>query len=196
MPGQWLPASAGWRTAWQARTAEVIARTRAHAPERTLELWRTQSSALLASPAARDQAAARPMTLMGLSLPLSDHFLIRGFETWIHTVDIASALDMRVPPPVERHLTPLVHLAVRILRLAVGGRMPSVLLRVGTGAGDQWVLGRPAANPPTAELSLDPVDFFLLIGGRYTPQDVPRRTTGETAPAWAVLQWAAELAWP
>lgn len=196
VPGQWLPASAGWRTVWQARTNEVIARTHAHAPGRTRALWQAQSHTLLESAEARDPvAAARPIPLMGLRLPVSDHFLIRGFETWIHTVDIASALDIRVPPPLERHLTPLVHLAARILRLAVGGRTPPVLLRVGTGASDQWVLGGPQAAPPTAELALDPVDFCFLIGGRYTPEEVPHRMTGEAAPARAVLRRAAELAW-
>ena len=81
---------------------------------------------------------------------------------------------------------------MRVLGLALGPTAPPVLFSV-TG-GEEWVLGS-ADEPVQAELSLDPYDFCLLVGGRYTPQAVPRGTTGDAAAVRNVLERAASLAW-
>jgi hypothetical protein len=132
------------------------------------------------------------VTLMGMRLPVADHFLVRAFETWIHTDDIGGALDLPVPPPPEAHLWRLVRLAVRVLGLALGPTAPPVLFEV-TG-GDRWVLGSDA-EPVHAELSLAPVDFCLLVGGRYAPEEVPRGADGDEDAVRNVLERAASLAW-
>jgi hypothetical protein len=64
----------------------------------------------------------------------------------------------------------------------------------GGGPGAQWVLGSED-EPVRAELVLEPVDFCLLVGGRYAPGEVPRGATGDTAAIGAVLERAASLAW-
>ncbi|MFJ3310237.1 maleylpyruvate isomerase family mycothiol-dependent enzyme [Streptomyces sp. NPDC086549] len=184
---------AGWEDAWSRRTADVIAHERGRAPDQTVEAWSAQAHALLGTPEARDPGrAARAVTLMGVRLPVADHFLVRAFETWIHTDDIGSALGLAVPPPPEQHLSRLVRLAVRILGWALGPAAPPVLFSV-TG-GEEWVLGSED-EPVRAELALDPVDFCLLIGGRYAPDAVPRGSAGDEGAVRHVLERAASLAW-
>lgn len=182
-----------WEDAWNRRTAEVIAQEHGRTPDETVADWAAQADELLGAPEAHDaELAARAVTLMGLRLPVAEHFLVRAFETWIHTDDIARALGLDVPPPPERQLRQLIRLAVRILGMSLGPTAPPVLFSV-TG-GEEWVLGSED-EPVRAELTLDPVDFCLLIGGRRSPRTVPRGTTGDTAAAQNLLERAASLAW-
>ncbi|TGA97891.1 maleylpyruvate isomerase family mycothiol-dependent enzyme [Streptomyces sp. MZ04] len=185
-----------WRAVWAARTADALSRERLRAPAETVAAWRAQSAALLASPAAHDrELAGRAATLMGVRLPLADHFRVRAFETWVHTDDIGRALDTPVPPPLPDHLWQLVRLAVRILDRAVGARAEPVALTVsGDGREVEWILGSQA-DPVTAELVLDPVDFCLLIGGRSDPAQIPRGVAGDEAAAARLLTRASALSW-
>ncbi|MGQ4385364.1 maleylpyruvate isomerase family mycothiol-dependent enzyme [Streptomyces sp. SAS_270] len=187
---------ASWEEAWTARTADVIAYEHGRDPEQTLTTWAEQAKALLAAPEARDpELAAHATMLMGVRLPVADHFVVRAFETWIHTDDIGRALGVAVPPPPAAHLAQLVRLAVRILGLALGPDAPPVLFALAGGDADaQWVLGSED-EPVRAELVLDPVDFCLLVGGRYAPEEVPRGATGDAAAVQLVLERAASLAW-
>ncbi|MFJ8633212.1 maleylpyruvate isomerase family mycothiol-dependent enzyme [Streptomyces sp. NPDC093568] len=182
-----------WEDAWNRRTADVIAHEHGRTPEETVADWAAQAGRLLAAPEARDrELAARAVTLMGMRLPVADHFLVRAFETWIHTDDLGRALGLPVPPPPQEHLWQLVRLAVRVLGLALGSSAPPVLFSV-TG-GEEWVLGS-GDEPVRAELTLEPVDFCLLVGGRYAPEAVPRGATGDAAAVRNVLERAASLAW-
>ncbi|MFF4351885.1 maleylpyruvate isomerase family mycothiol-dependent enzyme [Streptomyces sp. NPDC001530] len=186
----------GWQDAWAARTAAVIAYERGRTPEETVAAWTAQAGALLATPEARDpERATHATTLMGVRLPVADHFVVRAFEAWIHTDDVGRALGLAVPPPLDPHLWQLVRLAVRILGMALGPTAPPVLFAVTGGERDaEWVLGSED-EPVRAELVLDPVDFCLLVGGRYAPDEVPRGAAGDDAVIGAVLERAASLAW-
>ncbi|MFI7411448.1 maleylpyruvate isomerase family mycothiol-dependent enzyme [Streptomyces sp. NPDC049627] len=182
-----------WEEAWERRTADVIAHEHGRTPAETVAEWSAQAGELLGTPEARDaEPAGRAVELMGLRLPVADHFLARAFETWIHTDDIGRAVGLAVPPPRQEHLGQLIRLAVRVLGLALGPTAPPVLFSV-TG-GEEWVLGS-GDEPVRAELTLDPVDFCLLIGGRCTPQAVPRGETGDAAAVRNVLERAASLSW-
>ncbi|MGW4869470.1 maleylpyruvate isomerase family mycothiol-dependent enzyme [Streptomyces chartreusis] len=193
VPPSHIEEGAHWEDAWNRRSADVIAHEHGRTPEETVADWAAQAGQLLGTPEARDaELAARAVTLMGMRLPVADHFLVRGFETWIHTDDLGRALGLAVPLPPPEHLERLVRLAVRVLGLALGPTAPPVLFSV-TG-GEEWVLGS-ADEPVRAELSLDPYDFCLLVGGRYAPQAVPRGTTGDAAAVRNVLERAASLAW-
>lgn len=184
---------ADWEDAWDERTAEVIAHEQRRDPRETVATWAAQATALLATPEARDpEPASVATTLMGARLPVADHFAVRAFEVWIHTEDIGHALGLAVPPPPEPHLWRLVHLAVRLLGAALGPDAPPVLFAV-TG-GEEWVLGSED-EPVRAELVLDPVDFCLLVGGRYAPDEVPHGETGDGTAVRGVLERAASLSW-
>ncbi|MEV0223503.1 maleylpyruvate isomerase family mycothiol-dependent enzyme [Streptomyces sp. NPDC050704] len=185
-----------WEAAWEARTADVIAYERTRTPEETVAAWSAQATALLATAEARDpERAALATTLMGVRLPVADHFVVRGFEAWIHTDDIGRALGFAVPPPPDTHLWQLVRLAVRILGMALGLTAAPVLFTVTGAVGDvQWVLGSED-EPVRAELVLDAVDFCLLVGGRYAPDEVPRGAAGDEDAVRNVLERAASLAW-
>ncbi|MCZ4513345.1 maleylpyruvate isomerase N-terminal domain-containing protein, partial [Streptomyces sp. ActVer] len=185
-----------WEDAWNTRTADVIAYERTRDPQETVAAWAERAAALLATPEARDpERAARATTLMGVRLPVADHFVVRGFEAWIHTDDIGRALGLAVPPPPDAHLWQLVRLAVRILGMALGPTAPPVLFAVTAGeSSTEWVLGSED-EAVRGELVLDAVDFCLLVGGRYTPDEVPRGVAGDEDVVHDVLERAAALSW-
>ncbi|MFD3379378.1 MULTISPECIES: maleylpyruvate isomerase family mycothiol-dependent enzyme [unclassified Streptomyces] len=185
-----------WEEAWNTRTADVIAYERTRDPQKTVAAWAARAAALLATPEAVDpERAARATTLMGVRLPVSDHFVVRAFEAWIHSDDIGRALGLAVPPPPEAHLWQLVRLAVRILGMALGPTAPPVLFAVTAGeSSTEWVLGSED-EAVRGELVLDAVDFCLLVGGRYTPDEVPRGVAGDEGAVRDVLERAAALSW-
>ncbi|MFZ3593803.1 maleylpyruvate isomerase family mycothiol-dependent enzyme [Streptomyces sp. BH104] len=189
------PQDSDWHTAWEARTRTVIAHERARDPHATVAVWRARAAGLLAAPAAHDtELAAQAATLMGARLPVAEHFLVRAFETWIHSHDIGRALDRPVPPPPAGHLWRLVRLAVRILGQALGPRAAPVALTVADASrSTEWILGSEG-EPVRAELTLDPVDFCLLVGGRTVPDSLPPGT-GDPRAARTLLDRAAQLAW-
>lgn len=194
--GPAAPDGTGWRTAWATRTHRVIAHERGRAPHATVATWRAQAAALLATPAAHDpEVAALPAELVGARLPVADHFLVRGFEAWIHADDIGRALGRPVPPPPAAHLWRLVRLGVRILGIALGTAAEPVALTVtDADRSTEWVLGAEG-EPIRAELALEAVDFCLLIGGRVAPHTVPMAARGDDRAVHAVLDEAARLAW-
>ncbi len=187
------PEGVSWGDAWDRRTAEVIAHEHARTPAETVADWAAQAAALLAAPEARvPELAARATMLMGVRLPIADHYVVRAFETWIHSDDIGRALGLAVPPPPAGHLGQLVRLAVRVLGLALGPAAPPVLFAV--DGHEQWVLGSED-EPVHGELALDPVEFCLLVGGRRTPDEVPHRAAGDEGAVRNVLERAASLSW-
>lgn len=196
VPDSRIPADLPWGDAWAVRTADVIAHERVRTPAATVAAWRAQADSLLASPEAHDpELAARSTTLMGMRLSIADHFLVRAFEVWIHTDDIGRALGQAVPPPPDPHLWQLIPLAVRVLTAVLGPTAPPVLFTLtGKTRNARWTLGSPG-TPARAELTLDPVDFCLLVGGRYDPTAIPREVTGDATAAQNVLDRAASLSW-
>lgn len=100
LPASHIPEGIPAGEAWARRTADVIAHEHGRTPAETLATWAAQAAALLATPEAADpELAARAVTVMGLRLPVADHFVIRAFEAWIHTDDIGRALGLAVPRP-------------------------------------------------------------------------------------------------
>ncbi|MEU1515336.1 maleylpyruvate isomerase family mycothiol-dependent enzyme [Streptomyces sp. NPDC005811] len=193
VPPSPVVADESWEAYWNRRTADTIRHERAHAAALTHRAWQAQTAALLATPEAHDaEQAARPAELMGMRLPVADHFAVRAFETWIHTDDIGRALGLYVPPPPAPHLERLVRLAAGVLGQALGPGAPPVRFTV-TGIG-AWTLGAPAA-PVRAELALEAVDFCFLAGGRRAPDTVPHTATGDAAAVRDVLERTAALAW-
>ncbi|MEU1182763.1 maleylpyruvate isomerase N-terminal domain-containing protein [Streptomyces sp. NPDC005820] len=185
-----------WETYWNRRTADTVRHELRYPPEHTSAAWQAQAAALLAAPEAHDpERAARPVELMGMRLPVAEHFAVRAFETWIHTDDIGRALGLHVPPPPAPQLAWLVGLAVGALGQILGPAAPPVRLTV-TGIGE-WTLGGADAGTGQvrAELALEPVEFCFLAGGRRAPATAVHTATGDAAAVRNVLERTASLAW-
>lgn len=190
------PPGAPWHESWAARTAEVVTHERRRDPGQTVAAWAAQAAELLATPEALDpRPASAVLTLMDLPLPVAEHFVLRAFELWIHTDDIGRALGLAVPPPPEKYLRRMVDLGVRGVALATGPGDPRVRLTLGDLS---TVLGAPdeiTPSPVPTQLTLDPVDFCMLLGGRYEPHAVPHDVVGDENAARSVLERAASFAW-
>lgn len=107
LPASHIPEGMAAEDAWGRRTADVIAHEHGRTAGETVATWAAQAAALLATPEAGDpEPAARAVTVMGLRLPVADHFLVRAFEAWIHTDDIGRALGLPVPRPRRTPLVP------------------------------------------------------------------------------------------
>ncbi|MQY12141.1 hypothetical protein SRB5_22710 [Streptomyces sp. RB5] len=187
------PVSSSWREDWEARTASVVAYESGFAPAETWGRWREQVRGLLESAPGRDAgAAARAVTLLGMPLPLAEHFVVRAFECWIHTDDIGQAVGLPVPPPPDAHLRTLTELGLRLLTAAFAGNPAPVRLTVAGHA--PTVLGA-SEGAVRADVAMDPVGFCLLIGDRVTPGRVSWTASGDEAVAADVLRQAQTLAW-
>ncbi|OHV35497.1 hypothetical protein CC117_19755 [Parafrankia colletiae] len=136
------------------RTEAVLAATREWPAEQAQRRWYERATLLCtavadASSAAGAGAAGGPeppvVTAGGWPTIPVDHLTARGFETWIHTRDIAAAAGVTVPDPGEDELHTMADLALRVLAgqwaAAVAPAGPAVLTVTLTGpGGGTWSL--------------------------------------------------------
>jgi hypothetical protein len=146
-------------------------------------------------------------------MPVGSHLVSRAFETWIHARDIGAAAGLRVPPPPADSLASMADLAARVLSLvpsrtatAPTGRVRLTL--TGPGGGSWLVhLGGPATHDtavpaahdtavPAAEVTLDAVEFCLLVADRARPEPAGVRIDGDAALGIELLAVAPQLARP
>lgn len=191
---------------------EIVPRTRALLPrfagrdlDDAVTLWRDSVEAN------RSWAVANPdrtAIWRGLGLTRDDTLLVRAFEAWVHTDDLHRAAGLPVTRPEVRHLTLMSDLARRILPLALAvserehdGKTARLVL-TGPGGGD-WLVPMGAArdttgaaDEPDVTVTVDVVDWCLLVGDRVTPEALPVRVDGDqslgrdlvaAAPALATL---------
>ncbi|MGQ0778606.1 MAG: maleylpyruvate isomerase N-terminal domain-containing protein, partial [Pseudonocardiales bacterium] len=76
-----------------ARTELLLTHERAQTPAHTRTAWREQAQALCRWLAEHPDAEQRSVTIGPMSMPVPDMMTVRGFETWIHTGDIAATLN-------------------------------------------------------------------------------------------------------
>ncbi|NGO72763.1 hypothetical protein G5C65_31350 [Streptomyces sp. SB3404] len=151
------------------------------------------------------------------SLPLSDAFLDRAFECWVHAGDIAEAVDYPYGPPMPAHLNRLVDLAARQLPGAIAGRRRAGLaapprrlapagapgrtlhLEVEGSGGGHWYipLDSPGATASpqeaVAHVALDGLEFCQLAAGHVPPQEAAAGQDGDREAIQDVLFAAASL---
>ncbi|TMR92239.1 maleylpyruvate isomerase family mycothiol-dependent enzyme, partial [Nonomuraea basaltis] len=176
------------------RTNDVQAYERARSPEQTRRDWRAQADALcrhLAGLPATTQA-----TLDGMEVPVSDHILARGLETWVHTDDAAKTARLRLPDPIPEHIRPTADLCARLLPWTMllsglNGAGRTLRLTLTGPGGGEWLLplGVEDAEPgePDAHISADVVKFCFLLGGRGDPANFPAELDGDLALARDIL---------
>jgi uncharacterized protein (TIGR03083 family) len=150
-----------------ARTELLLAIPTDHAWSR----WREQSAAICGALARKDL----PPDLMAW----------HAFETWVHAHDIARATRKQFPPPppdtlhaiadFTAHLLPPAAELKRIVRAGTVAR----LILTGAGGGT-WTL--PLAEPNlgvTVEITVDVIEFCLLMGARREPRAVDVMIRGD-----------------
>jgi uncharacterized protein (TIGR03083 family) len=147
----------------------------------------------------RSQAHAICEALVSHSLP-ADLMVSRAFETWIHTRDIALVTRKALPPPPAAHLHTIADLAARLLphaaetrRVARPGNVVRLVLS-GEGGGI-WTL--PLAEPDlgiTVEMTMDVIEFCLLMGDRLEPRAVDVMIRGDVELGYDLLDAGPALA--
>ncbi|WP_188187293.1 maleylpyruvate isomerase family mycothiol-dependent enzyme [Nonomuraea sp. SYSU D8015] len=185
------------------RTSDVQAYERARSPEQTRRDWRAQADALCRHLAGLP--ATTPATLDGMEIPVSDHILARGLETWIHADDAAKTAQIRLPDPIPEHIRPTADLCARLLPWTMlfsglnGAGRTLHLTLTGPGGGE-WLLplGVEESSPgePDTHITADVVKFCFLLGGRGDPADFPAELSGDLALARDVLTTAPAFSGP
>jgi uncharacterized protein (TIGR03083 family) len=196
------PVEAG--TSPVARTAAVLDRERRRPPEETRRSWRAQADALCGLLVRRPSLAAGQVRLERPT-PVPDALVARAFETWVHGGDIAAVTGRPTVPPLPEHLYPMADLAARMLphvlrrRVAAPAGRHVRLHLTGAGGGTWNVPLDPAgtmSSGPAAVLSVDTVEFCMLVGDRRDPARIRAGIRGDEALARDVLAAAPGLAVP
>ncbi|WP_433328765.1 hypothetical protein [Spirillospora sp. CA-294931] len=109
----------------------------------------------------------------------------RAFETWIHGIDIASALGRAMPTPRAEHLHTMADLGVRSLPASLAlthGESPEGSARVvlaGDGGGD-WTIRLGSDSPePVVTLALDVLEFCFVAAERLPPHGATTTIEGD-----------------
>ncbi|GIH94058.1 maleylpyruvate isomerase family mycothiol-dependent enzyme [Planobispora siamensis] len=190
-----------------ARTAELQEYERRRAPDQTRRDWRTQADALCRHLAS--VAPDTPSETGGFTMPVVDHLLARGLETWIHTADAAGVLGVSLPHPVPGHVEVTADLCARLMPLAMrlsGHRVPegrAVRLALTGPGGGLWHVplhlgGRAVRGdgPAEATVTCDVVEFCFLVGGRGDPGGFAAGVEGDAGLARELLHAAPALSGP
>jgi uncharacterized protein (TIGR03083 family) len=163
-----------------ARTVRMIAQ--AGSPGEIRRTWFEQAMAIARTPLGDDVLWVGPNRLPG-----KHHAASRAFETWIHSRDIAAAVDLPQHNPPPKHMHAMANLAMHLLsKLVTNGRF------VLTGpAGGVWELGEPEV-----ELTMDMLDFCLLAADRARPEDLDVEVNGDARAARRILAVVPSFAGP
>ena len=166
-------------------------------------LWRHGVESIAAWLRARPELADRLVEVGGVQLTVANQLTVRAFETWIHARDIGVAAGLRVPPPPADSLARMADLAVRLLstlppRAATAPAGTVRLTLTGPGGGS-WLVavgGAIESERPDAELTLDTVEFCLLVGDRRNPARMAAEIVGEDALADELFAITPQLSGP
>ncbi|MEU9128322.1 sigma factor [Kitasatospora sp. NPDC048540] len=190
------------------RTRSLIEARRGSAPAEVRGMWRRQSHELLRAAGLGADGTA-PVDYGSAVLPLSDAFLDRAFECWVHGDDLARAVDYPYAPPAPQHLRLLVDLAARMLPYLLaalrgpdrpaGDRRLLRLVIDGPAAGE-WRIPldglQDDGGPPVAEMVLDGLEFCYLAAAHRDPDLLPVGRHGDLAAIREVLHAVPLLSRP
>lgn len=150
-------------------------------------------------PGWRQQADAICRELVTRPLP-ADLMVSRAFETWIHARDIALATQKDLPPPPAAHLHTIADFAARLLphaadcrRVARPGHVVRLVLSGDGGGIWSLPLGEPDLGV-TVEMTMDVIEFCLLMGGRREPRAVDVMIRGDVELGYDLLDAGPTLA--
>jgi uncharacterized protein (TIGR03083 family) len=138
----------------------------------------------------------------GLGLSRDDALVVRAFEAWIHTDDLRRVMGLPQSPPPAPELAIMSEFASRVLPLAldVAGRSrdgkTARLVLTGEGGGD-WTVpmgAGEAAAVADVTLTVDVVDWCLLVGDRIPASEIRCTIVGDTGLGQDLLAAAPALA--
>lgn len=184
-----------------ARTAVVVGAARSRPVEETRRSWRAQAAELCGL-LLREPSFATAKVAVGRPLPVPDVLVARAFETWVHGNDIAAATGRPAVLPLPEHLHAMADLAARALPFAIARRGTAtgercVRLHLTGAGGGTWTIPLAPGGPvgdPVAVLTVDIVEFCLLVGARREPDEVRAGIRGDDVPARELLRAAPALA--
>jgi uncharacterized protein (TIGR03083 family) len=172
--------------------------------DRVQAMWRRNVDAIAAHLRAQPELASRHVEVDGVRMTVAAQLVVRAFETWIHARDIGAAAGLRLPPPPAESLAAMADLVARLLSTlpsrSATAPTGSVRLTLTGPGGGSWLVhvGGADASPapvPEAELTLDTVDFCLLVADR-APAHPQVTLVGDEALAAELLAVAPQLARP
>jgi len=174
-----------------------------HAAVTAWQEWRDQARRIIQHVRDGNVHEDDPAPFLDLPLTVGQVLVDRAFETWVHGRDIAAAVGAdTLPVPSDGSLARMTDLGARLVRSVlpfdqdVRGTVRLVLR--GAGGGTWLVPFDPsgAADAPSATVTLDPIDFCLLIGGRLRPEVANQRavTEGDRSLVRRLLEAAPSLA--
>jgi len=188
-------------------TERLLATVASWPRQRVQALWRGGVESIATLLRARPEIATELITVNGLPTTVGNHLIARAFETWIHARDIGAAAGLRVPPPPADSLGAMANLAARLLSAlparSATAPVGTVRLTLTGPGGGSWPVhvgaaasGAPSAGTASAGLSLNTVEFCLLVADRRHPTQIRAEIEGDRALAAELLAIAPQLATP
>lgn len=145
-----------------------------------------------------------PVNWYGITLPLDQLLVVRGFEIWTHDEDIRRATRRPLPAPDNASLARMADLAITLLPVGIAGAgraRPDCTARlVLTGpSGGTWdiPLGGPGSRPSRpadTRIVVDTAEFCRIVAARHDPHEAAAAVSGDIVLATDVFAGAAALA--
>lgn len=184
---------------------QTMAAWRSHPWAEVRAAWLERTAATLAHVRALDDAALdAPVSFHGQPMRLRDLLVIRTFELWTHTDDLARAFGRPLTTPDAGRLRVMTALAMDLLPPAMGLRSlarPGAVARIVlTGAGGgTWLrpldpAGQVHGRSADVVLVADATDYCRLAANRLTPDTIEVDVEGDEALARDVLAAASAFA--
>lgn len=183
-------------------TSRAIGELRSESSDAIFAKWREQAGRIIDVVRDEHQDEDEPVSYLELPLTVGQVLIDRAFETWIHTRDIRLALKQGDKLPSVQSLEMMGDLGVRLIPYVLPSEDISStdltvrLVLEGEGGGSWLVPSSLGAlvGHPTATVSLDIIDYCLLIGGRLQLGDISVSIEGDVTLAKTLLESASLLA--
>ncbi len=181
------------KTAWDALVLQAMADPTGFVDQGAEEVAQLEPAALLArwdvarvklGSALRSLSAEDKMPWFGPPMSAASMATARYMETWAHSLDVYSALD--VDPPVTDRIKHVAHLGVRTRNFAFSVHelaRPAEEFRIALAApsGETWTWGPVDA---AQQVTGSAYDFCLLVTQRVHRADTDLTATGPEANQW------------
>ncbi len=162
--------------------AATIAAELAGPPAATAQRWFDETQGIIAAVSAPGFDLAAPAPLHGWPFSASTSLVVRAFELWTHTDDIARAAGIATAGTPAGELRAMSSLSVGSLPFTLGSVAPGVemaparVVLTGSGGGT-FDIGGPGER--RALVVADVVDYCRLVARRIEPQDLEMTVEGD-----------------